>query len=357
MPKLNKGAVVRTALFFLIVVPAIMASCGRNGNKTVKSAGDATQAQVADSGSLLTLDKMIRDNPKNPEIFARRAKVYADKKNYTQALNDITIAMTMDSLKPAYYISQAEYYIFTGEPNSAKKGLNLCMKKFPGNTDVMLKLAEIHLYMKEYGQAKLILKQVMPINDNLAQIYFLQGLIALENKDTTGAIKNFQVTIEKDPDYYAAYIQAGKIFSSKGDALAIQYLRSAADLQPGMYEAHYLLGFFYQEHGYLDEANQEYEYISTKIDSTQADPYYNRGYIQMVYKGNFEEAVNWFSKAIYWNPKYADAWYNRGFSYELGGKLAKAKTDYQKAIELEPNFPLAIKGLNRIEDGKPIKSK
>jgi tetratricopeptide (TPR) repeat protein len=221
----------------------------------------------------------------------------------------------------------------------------------------MLKMAEIHLYMKEYAQAKLMLRQVISINDELAQIYFIQGLIAIETSDTLGAIRNFQVTIDKEPDYYAAYMQAGKIYSNQGDPLAIQYLKSAIDLQPNMYEAHYLLGLFYQEHGFPDEAHQEYEYISSKIDSTLADPYFNRGYIEMVYKANFEEAAKWFGKAIYWKPDYADAWYNRGFSYELDGKLAKAKTDYQKTMELEPNFPLAIKGLNRIEDGKPLKRK
>lgn len=357
MPKSDKRVFIRTALLILILVPAFLYSCKNSGTKTKKEVGAATAVAAIDSSSLLVLDKLIRDNPKSPDLFARRARCHADRKNYTQALTDITIALKMDSLVPAYYISQAEYYIFNGEPNSAKKGLAVCLKKFPGNTDVMLKLAEIHLYMKEYGQAKILLKDVLPINDDLAQIYFLQGMIALETSDTLGAIRNFQVTIEKEPDYYAAYIQAGKIYSNQHDELAIQYLKSAIDLQPKMYEAHYLLGYFYQEHNFLDEAFQEYEYISTQIDSTQADPYYNRGYIEMVYKGDYKQAAEWFSKAIYWNPKYADAWYNRGFSYELDGQLSKAKADYEKSMELEPNFPLAIKGLNRIEDGKPLKRK
>lgn len=354
MLKSDKGAVIRTALFFLLLVPVALTSCKTGGVK-VKTAEAVKPAAVIDSSSLLVLDKLIRDNPKSPELFAKRAKLYAAKKIYSQALTDITIALKMDSLQPAYYIDQAEYYIFNGETNSAKKGLTLCLKRFPENTDVMLKLAEIHLYLKEYGKAKLVLKDILPINDDIAQIYFLQGLIALENSDTTGAIKNFQVTIDKEPDYYAAYIQTGKIYSAKGNDLAIQYLKSAIDLQPKMYEAHYLLGLYYQEHGSLDLAHQEYEFISTQIDSTLADPYYNRGYIEMVYKRNFKEAEMWFSKAINVKPDYADAWYNRGFSYELDGQLSKAKTDYQKAMELEPNFPLAIKGLNRIEDGKPLK--
>ncbi len=355
MLKFNKGAVLPTALFFFFIAAVSFTACN-TGKIKIKTPDDSKSAlALTDSSNLLVLDKLIRDNPKSPDLFARRAKVYAEKKNYSQALNDITIALRMDSLIPAYYISQAEYYIFNGQTNSAKKGLNICLKRYPSNTDVLLKLAEIHLYLKEYGQARLVLKEVIPINDDLAQTYFLQGLIALENSDTTGSIRNFQVAIDKDPDYYAAYIQIGKVYSIQGNELAVQYLKSAVDLQPKMYEAHYLLGLFYQEHNRLDEAHQEYEYISSAIDSTLADPYYNRGYIEMVYKRNFAGAAEWFSKAIHWNPKYADAWYNRGFSYELDGQLSKAKADYQKAMELEPNFPLAIKGLNRIVDGKPLK--
>jgi Tfp pilus assembly protein PilF len=355
MPKLNKGAVARTALFFLFLTPLVLPSCRNSSNSGKKAINAPVAVAAPDSSNPEVIGKLIRENPKSPALFAKRARLYADKSNYTQALSDITIALKMDSARPDYYTSQAEYYMFNGETNSAKKVLNLCLKKFPDNTDVLLKMAEIHLYMKEYGQAKLVLRQVLPINDELARLYFLQGLIALETNDTLGAVKNFQTAIDKEPDYYAAYIQAGRIYSGQGNPLAMQYFKSAIDLMPGMYEAHYLLGYYYQEHGFLDEADQEYEFISTKIDSTQADPYFNRGFIQMVYRGNPEEAKKWFDKAIRWNPKSAKAWYNRGFSSELSGKLADAKSDYRKAMDIEPNFPLAIKGLNRIADGKPIK--
>lgn len=355
MLKPERRAVVRTALLLLFLLPLAFHSCRNKNDK--KSENGESAAAAADSSDLTVLDRLIRENPRDPALFARRAGYYAGRKNYTQALNDISIALKIDSLKPDYYVSQAEYHIFNGQPNSAKKGLNACLNKFPGNTDVMLKMAEIHLYLKEYGQAKIILRDILPINDELAQIYFIQGLIALETNDTAGAIRNFQMTIDKEPDYYAAYIQSGKIYANQGNPLAIQFLKSAIDLQPNLYEAHYLLGYFYQEHSFLEEAQQEYEFISTRIDSTLPEPYFNRGYIEMIYKGNPEEAAKWFTKAIGQDPKYTDAWYNRGLSYELDGKLAKAKADYQKAMELEPNFPMAIKGLNRIEEGKPLKGK
>jgi len=354
MPKRNHGTASRTVLLIsCLLAPLLISGCG---NKKTSPKEEASQAvSTVDSTNLSALDGLIRENPKNPELFVKRSAIQASRKNYSQALNDITIALTLDSLKPAYYISQAEYFIFSGEPNSAKKGLNACLQKFPGNTDVMLKLAEIHLYMKEYGLSKLILNDVQAINNDLGQTYFLQGLIALENGDSTGAARNFQVAVEKAPDFYPGYIQAGKIYSAKHNDLAIQYLKSAVDLEPNSYEAHYLLGLHYQNNGYYTEAHQEYELISNRIDSTQPYPYYNRGYIEMVYLRNYPMAVHWFTKAIEWKPDYAEAWYNRGFSNELDGKLSKAKDDYRKAMEILPNFPMAIKGLNRIEQGKPVK--
>jgi tetratricopeptide (TPR) repeat protein len=356
MAQSKTGAVSRTAPFFFILsLTLLMGACGQKKNNQPDTSGD--QALKVDSTNIGVLDGLIRENPKNPDLFARRARIYATKKNYTQALNDISIALRLDSLKAENYVSQAEYFIFSGEPNSAKKGLTTCLKKFPGNTDVMLKLAEIHLYMKEYGAAKLMLNDIKPINDDLAQIYFIQGLIALETNDSLGAVKNFQVTIEKDPAYYAAYMQAGKVYSAQSNDIAIQYFKSAIELEPVSYEAHYELGIYYQNHGYLDEAHQEYETISSQIDSTQPYPYYNRGYIEMVYKQNYSKAVEWFSKAISKKADYAEAWYNRGFSHELDGKLSNAREDYKKAMEIQPNFPLAIKGLNRIAEGKPIKIK
>jgi tetratricopeptide (TPR) repeat protein len=114
----------------------------------------------------------------------------------------------------------------------------------------MLKLAEIHLYLQEYGLAKIVLKDVATLDNNLAQMFFLQGLISLETVDTAGAIRNFQMAIDKEPDFYAAYIQAGKLFLAKHDDLAIHYFQSAIDLEPVSYEARYLLGLYYQDHGY-----------------------------------------------------------------------------------------------------------
>ena len=76
--------------------------------------------------------------------------------------------------------------------------------------------------------------------------------------------------------------------------------------------------------------------------------HYNIGYIYLVYLKNYKKAVTNFSNAITCDPKYAEAYYNRGFSYELMKDFKNAKADYKNALDLKTNYQKAIDGLNRI---------
>jgi Flp pilus assembly protein TadD len=52
--------------------------------------------------------------------------------------------------------------------------------------------------------------------------------------------------------------------------------------------------------------------------------------------GEHQEAIGAFTKAIELNPKYAEAFYNRGEAYRILGNFRLAIRDYDKAIELNP---------------------
>lgn len=358
--KYKTSKAVAKAAFLLLIGGTLCFTACNNDKKTGSS--PAETAIQPDSASLpdsvMTLDELnaqIRENPLNPDLYAQRAGFRAIKKEFNQALNDIELALKLDSLNYPYYIMQAEYYIYNGQPNSAKKGLNDCLRLFPNNTDVMLKLAEIHFYLKEYAKAQMVLKNVTLLNEDLAQIYFLNGLIFLENSDTVNGVRNLQHATEKDPDFYSAFLMLGRVYANKGNDLAITYFKSAIDVIPESYEAHYNLALFLQGKELIDDAVSEYEYIITNIDSTSANPYYNLGYINLIFIADFDKAVEYFTEAIEREPDYVDAWYNRGFSYEVSGKLKLAREDYEKSLEIKTNYPLSIKGLNRLDEGKPFK--
>ena len=92
--------------------------------------------------------------------------------------------------------------------------------------------------------------------------------------------------------------------------------------------------------------------------AVSAENYNNLG-IQEYEKGNYEKAIEYFSKAIELKPDYAEAYYNRGLAYlKTGSKytaegrknLNNAIADFSKAIELKPNYVNAYysRGLAKI---------
>jgi len=65
---------------------------------------------------------------------------------------------------------------------------------------------------------------------------------------------------------------------------------------------------------------------------------------------DFEQAKEAFHQAINIDPSYFEAVYNLGRINEETGDYDLARIQYKQALELETNYPLAIEGLNRLDD-------
>jgi tetratricopeptide (TPR) repeat protein len=61
--------------------------------------------------------------------------------------------------------------------------------------------------------------------------------------------------------------------------------------------------------------------------------YYNRGCAYSD-KGNLDQAISDFARAIELRPQYANAYYNRACAYVGMGNVDKALSDFTKAEEL-----------------------
>ena len=73
--------------------------------------------------------------------------------------------------------------------------------------------------------------------------------------------------------------------------------------------------------------------------------YYNAGF-EALHKKKYDEALADFNKVIELNPNYADAYFYRAFIFESAKQYHdKAIADYSKAVELNPNNELYRKSL------------
>ena len=71
--------------------------------------------------------------------------------------------------------------------------------------------------------------------------------------------------------------------------------------------------------------------------SESRDPkFYNNRGIAYGEKGQCDQAISDFNKAIEINPRYDKAYSNRGIVYRLKGQYDQAISDFNKAIEINP---------------------
>ena len=74
-----------------------------------------------------------------------------------------------------------------------------------------LKLAEMYLYLKRYKDAIVQTNEVLKVDGNNAKAYFIKGYVYADAKDTAKAIVSYETCIEKEPGYYEALFELGKI--------------------------------------------------------------------------------------------------------------------------------------------------
>lgn len=337
------------ALFFTFLLTAIVVSCGTPpGGQTTPETETTVQGDVF-LDQVDALNAKIRIDSLNPDLYNDRALLYLENEAFNEAFKDIRSALELDSTYSGYFVTQADIYLGMGKLQKTVQSLEKAIALDDQNTDAYLKLAEMSIVIRDYKKALSYIDLALQVDELLDKAFMLRGVVFMENGDTTRGIRNFQKAIDVNQDYLEAHIQLGTLFAMKKNDLAIDYFNNALNIEPENLDVQYYLGMYYQESGRYELAIQSYN----SILALQPDFYiahFNIGYIQLVYQREYEASIESFSQVIALNPEYTEAYYNRGFAYELLKDVEHSTRDYQKTLELYPNYEKAIDGLNRISE-------
>jgi tetratricopeptide (TPR) repeat protein len=96
------------------------------------------------------------------------------------------------------------------------------------------------------------------------------------------------------------------------------------------------LGLVLFQKGQVDEAIYQYQ-KALEIKSDLAEAHSNLGNA-LLQRGQVDEAIAEYQKALGIDPNYAKAHYNLGVALAQAGRLDEAIAEYQKALEINPNY-------------------
>lgn len=301
-----------------------------------------------DTLSVEYLNNKIRENPYNSFLFSKRAKLYFSKADFSSAIGDMKIAISLDSLIQDYYVDLSNYYLLNKESLLSKETLERGVKNTKDNYIVKTKLAEFNFFIKNYNKSIELLNEVEMQKPEYDRSFFVRGMIYTEMGDTSKAIKSFEMARQKNNNFYEPNILIGLIYANRKDTLAFQYYKDAIRIKPKSAEAYYNIAILYQEINNFDKAMLIYNKIINEIDSNYYEALFNIAYINLHAKNEFNLAIDYFKKYLNQNQKSARTWYNIGLCYEKLKNKKEAINCYEKARDMEENYEPAIDALNRI---------
>lgn len=114
-------------------------------------------------------------------------------------------------------------------------------------------------------------------------------------------------------------------------------------------QAHTFLGWVYSYQDRIDEAIAEC-HRAIELDSTYGNPYNDIG-AYLIEKGDYVGAIPWLKKAMvatnydcYFYPHF-----NLGRVYEHQKNYLKAIAEYNQALELNPEYSLALRAVRKLQ--------
>jgi len=167
-------------------------------------------------------------------------------------------------------------------------------------------------------------------NSQTAEEFINHGLSLYVSGDFQGAITEYSKALKVDRKSARAYNYRG---------LAKMKLYDLADYKKAL-EIDSTAQVYNRNMGFERTALINHEVIpdfskAIKNDPKYAEAYYNRGVVKYCYE-NYKGAIDDWTKAIQVNPKYVDAYNDRGLAKSIYQQFKGAIDDWTKAIEIDP---------------------
>ena len=314
----------------------------------IMTAGDFTEA-------LKHYDSAI--DPNNPDALNlyRRGAALDALGQTDRALDDYSEAIRRDPKSPlAFYgrgvLLASRKRAFTRAIADFDKVLELQ----PDNIDALILRGDAYSQLGQAGRALVDLNRAVADAPDNAQAVLHRGVAQGRRGEDRLALADYDQAIKLNPRYVDALVNRAAVHAAAGrPADAIRDLDTALAIQPNNVIALYNRGYAHFGQRAYDKAIADYD-AAIQLDPSLGPAYNNRCLTSAIAGRDLVRAMADCDVALKLMPVSLDVREVRGFIYLKLGDPAIAIAEYDAALAINPNQPLALwgRGLARVRNGQ-----
>jgi len=193
--------------------------------------------------ALVLLDEKIPESKYAYKLHACRAKVNEKLNNYKGAVEDWSIAISIENRIIKYYVERGNAYFELGKFKDAINDFTKALRQEPAEFTLYIKRAKAYAKLKEYKPALRDVVTYLKYFEHDQEAIALCGNLHYLNENYIEALKYFNKNLSLDKSNPEYYKDRGRTYlKSKTYKYAISDLSMALDLSPNDGETYFLLG-------------------------------------------------------------------------------------------------------------------
>lgn len=299
--------------------------------------------------SIDSLTEQIFKNQKRADLYHKRAQLFfknGEQGGYDFAIKDMQYALSIDSTNISYHYFLSDIYLKYARSRNAVEIMERAAALAPADLTTQLKLVQLYFITKQYGMGIAALDKVLKQDPQNAEAYFLMGMIFKEQNDENRAINAFQKAVDIDSDNKDAFIELGKLFTDKGNPIAIKYFDNALLIDSLDFNAMMAKAYYFQTRKQNKEAVDIYRQILSHEPRYEV-ALFNLGLIYFD-TDSLDKADTHFNMVIKESPTFFKAYYYRGAIAEKRGNKEVAIKNYEQALQFNSTYDKAVEAMRRL---------
>ncbi len=206
----------------------------------------------------------VDKDPLSAEAHAILAEVYADRNNWTRALEEAEQAVKLNANSGVVQRSLGYVLTMQGRQDDALDTYARAAELAPKLGYIYLSAGNIYMVLNEYEDAIAQFDKAVQANPDVPTGYDALGHASALNGDPDRAISTLRKAIDLDPEYAPAYAHLGRVYYTQLNyEAAIENFTKAFDLGLKNEEYFYELGLAYS---YLDNCTNARTWFNKALE-------------------------------------------------------------------------------------------